>query len=430
MSVQVQQRDEEIVTNDTTPQHDERTPLIGKVATPKQRKLALVQFLSLCWSLFLLGWNDGSIGPLLPRIQSTFNVGYASVSWIFVILCTGVVFGALINMPLTDRFGFGKMLVVGALVQALSFVLQGIAPSFLAFVGSFFIGGIGMAWQDAHANGFIAALHDETKMGILHAAYGSGALFAPLSATQFAQMKHWSFHYLVSLTLSIINAIILAIVFRFAEQDDCLTEAGEVIVERPQQTTNESKYGQLMKIKAVHLLALFLLMYVGVEVTIGGWIVTFMIRERGGELSSGYIASGFFGGLTAGRVILIWVNKKIGEVRVVYIYAVVAVALQLVVWLVPIYAVDAVAVCIIGMVLGPLYPIIMNHTGRVLPRELVTGAIGWVAACGAAGSALLPFLTGAIASRYGIISLQPLLVVMMVIMGSVWVLVPKKPANV
>ncbi|KAF9047600.1 MFS general substrate transporter [Panaeolus papilionaceus] len=424
------------------PHQDERTPLIGKVqdVTPKQRKIARVQFLSLCWSLFLLGWNDGSIGPLLPRIQSTFNVGYASVSWIFVILCSGVVVGALINMPLTDRFGFGKvkrglhsigpcMLVVGALTQAMSFILQGMAPSFLVFVGSFFIGGLGMAWQDAHANGFIAALHDETKMGILHAAYGSGALFAPLSATQFAQMEHWSFHYLVSLTLSIINTSILAIVFRFAQQDECLADAGEVITEHPQQTVSESKYGQLLRTRAVHLLALFLLMYVGVEVTIGGWIVTFMIRERGGGLSSGYIASGFFGGLTAGRVLLIWVNKKIGEVRVVYLYAIISLALQLVVWLVPIYAVDAVAVCLIGVVLGPLYPIIMNHTGRVLPRALVTGAIGWVAACGAAGSALLPFLTGAMASQYGIISLQPLLVVMMAIMGGVWILVPKRAVN-
>jgi hypothetical protein len=72
-------------------------------------------------------------------------------------------------------------------------------------------------------------------MGFLHAAYGEyfpgkrpirsekgpgfGALASPLSATQFSQMTHWSFHYLVSLSFSILNLVVLVIVFQFKEQD-------------------------------------------------------------------------------------------------------------------------------------------------------------------------------------------------------------------
>ena len=48
-----------------------------------------------------------------------------------------------------------------------------------------------------------------------------------------------------------------------------------------------------------------------VEVTIGGWIVTYIIQVRGGGPSSGYVSSGFFGGLTFGRVALLWVNNKV-----------------------------------------------------------------------------------------------------------------------
>jgi len=40
----------------------------------KQVKKARIQFLTLCWTLFLAGWNDGSTGPLLPRIQEVYNV--------------------------------------------------------------------------------------------------------------------------------------------------------------------------------------------------------------------------------------------------------------------------------------------------------------------------------------------------------------------
>jgi len=80
-----------------------------------------------------------------------------------------------------------------------------------------------------------------------------------------------------------------------ARDQDCLEQAGETIPEK----TAESEAGtfkQVMKTRTVHLLAFFILIYVGVEVTIGGWIVTYIIQVRGGGPSAGYISSGFFGG--------------------------------------------------------------------------------------------------------------------------------------
>ena len=43
-----------------------------------------------------------------------------------------------------------------------------------------------------------------------------------------------------------------------------------------------------------------------------GWIVTFIIEKRGGGPSSGYISTGFFLGLTLGRIALLWINQKVG----------------------------------------------------------------------------------------------------------------------
>ena len=116
----------------------------------------------------------------------------------------------------------------------------------------------------------------------------------------------------------------------------------------------------------------------------------------------------------------------------------------------PSFTAAAVSVSIIGILLGPMYPIAINHTARVLPRHLVNGTVGWMAACGAGGSALLPFITGTMASNLGIESLQPLyvfaqllnkfafqtfysnfyffrrLLAMMIILGLVWGFVRKK----
>ncbi|KAL1949088.1 hypothetical protein VTO73DRAFT_10894 [Trametes versicolor] len=399
--------------------------------TPAMKLKARIQFATLCWSLFMAGWNDGTTGPLLPRIQSVYHVGFAVVSLIFVFNCVGFVTGAAANVWLTDRLGFGTVMVIGAFAQVVGYSLEAPAPPFPVFVLGYAINGFGLSLQDAGANGFVASLKDNaaTKMGILHAVYGVGALSSPLVATQFSQITHWSFHYLVSLGIALSNVIVLIAVFRFKDQDTCLAEIGQTPSHDEQSTTN-SKYTQIFGLRALHLLAFFILIYVGVEVTLGGWIVTYVIQLRGGGPSSGYISSGFFGGLTLGRVGLLWVNQKIGEQRAIYVYGILAIALELVIWLVPSLIGGGIAVSFVGVLLGPIYPIVMNHAARVLPPWLLTGCIGWIAGFGQAGSALLPFLTGALASRVGIKSLQPLLVSMMGFMVFLWALVPRTPRRV
>ncbi|KAF8870180.1 hypothetical protein BD779DRAFT_1681366 [Infundibulicybe gibba] len=221
-----------------------------------------------------------------------------------------------------------------------------------------------------------------------------GSIGSPLVATQFAQLRHWSFHYLVSVGIAVSNTAVLSAVFKFKTQDECLDKIGQSAGEKG--TSEVAKFRQILNLKSVHLLAFFILVYVGVEVTIGGWIVTFLtnVRAAGHRLDMSLLDSS--------------VLRQIGERRALYLYSALAIGLELVVWLVPSLIGDAVAVSIVGMLLGPIYPIIMNHSARILPRWLLTGAIGWIAGFGVTGSAVIPFMTGALSSRFGITSLQPL----------------------
>lgn len=62
------------------------------------------------------------------------------------------------------------------------------------------------------------------------------------------------------------------------------------------------------------LCAAFLLGYVGIEVALGGWIVTFMARVRNGsDFASGMTATGFWLGIAVGRVTLGFVTPRLGE---------------------------------------------------------------------------------------------------------------------
>ncbi|KAF4612446.1 hypothetical protein D9613_003977 [Agrocybe pediades] len=366
--------------------------------------LARVHFFTLCLTLFLAGWNDGTLGPLLPRIQQVYKVNYTIVSMIFIFACTGFISGSIVNIYITDRFGFGKTIVFGALCQVVAYSIQCTAPPFPVFV--------------AQAMGFVASLRHrpEVKMSFLTSAYGVGAFIAPLVSTQFAILPRWSFYFLVSLSLALTNTTLLCLVFKFKRQDavkfylpafrECLQEAGEILPGRPASRDGNS-FGMVMRNRSAHIMALFTLVYVGVEVTIGGWSVTFIRNVRGGGPSSGYISSGFFGGLTVGRILLLWVNSKIGERLVVFIYAFLALSLEFVVWFVPSLIGDAIAVSIVGLLLGPMFPIIMNQSKHIIPRRILTASIGWISGLGQAGSALFPFITGALAEKHGIKSLQP-----------------------
>ncbi|KAJ6597533.1 MFS general substrate transporter [Mycena vulgaris] len=395
---------------------------------PSKRQILLVrgQTIALCWAVFLAGFNDGSLGPLLPRIQQVYHVGYLIVSLLFVFQAVGSITGAVLTIFLTPKLGFGKLLLLAPCFQIIGYSLQASALPFPVFVLASVLNGIGVSILDAQANGYAASFSrsPEARMGYVQAAYGAGIFAAPLISTQFAQMQHWSFHYLVSLGLTLSNILTLFLVFRGKTQDECLAQLGQAEV--PKGNSEHNHMRQILSIKALHVMALFLFVHVGIGIAITGWTVSFMVSVRGGGSSAGYIAAGFAGGVTLGRIALIWVNKKIGETRGVYIYSLIAIGLQLVIWLVPSLISGAISVAFVGLLTGPIYPLALNRAAKLFPPWLLTATMSWMAAMATVGGAVVPFIAGAISSKAGIKSLQPLILAMMVTMVGLWMLVPKR----
>lgn len=393
-----------------------------------------VHFVSLCLPLFSAGYHDNAMGPMLPRVQEAYGLRYLLVSLIFVFISTGFVIGAFSNIFLNARYSFGKIIFGASLCQILGHAIQVGGPPFPAFVVGGFINGFGISIQDAQANGYIAAQHKlgATKMGILHAAYGFGCFVSPLVSTQFSRMPgSWHFFYFTGLALAIVNSVNLAVVFRFRTQAECLKEIGEHgISELPADAQDRgSHFKQIMRYRGVHLLAAFIFVYLGICASLGGWMVTFIISERGGGANSGYVSGGIAGGLVLGRLLLIWVNHKLGERLAVYVYAGFIIALEIILWRVHSLVGNAIAAGLIGFFLGPMYAIAIMYANRVLPPWLVTSAVGWISGIGVSGSAIMPFVAGAIADKTGFNSLMPLLLTLSVLLVIVWYCVPTpKPA--
>ena len=92
-------------------------------------------------------------------------------------------------------------------------------------------------------------------------------------------MRHWSYHYFSSLGLAVASAVLAMVIFRFKTQEgkfsrlvrgvnawltcivECLLEIGQY----PEETeaSEHSVYSQIFRLRAVHLMALFILIYVG-----------------------------------------------------------------------------------------------------------------------------------------------------------------------
>lgn len=226
-----------------------------------------------------------------------------------------------------------------------------------------------MGLQDALGNTFITRLPGASnKMALAHAMYGLGAFVVPLVATQFARRTprmegRWNYHYLVSLGVALANTAGLVWVFRgkreemlFKEQGftpvggevDEKIDTGHLDLDHADGNPNQEddptaedaspsstlgshvKFKRILSSPFIHLVAAFSLLYVGIEVTIGGWAVTFIVEARGGGDDSGYVSSGFFGGLMVGRVLQIGVGSFVSEHRIVYVYTGIALALEIV----------------------------------------------------------------------------------------------------
>lgn len=99
--------------------------------------------------------------------------------------------------------------------------------------------------------------------------------------------------------------------------------------------------------------------------------------------------------------------------------------MELLFWLVPQFYVSAVAVGFVGFFLGPLFPAAVVAATKLLPRHLHVGAIGFAAAFGGSGAAILPFAVGAIAQAKGVQVLQPIVLALLGTILLLWLGLPR-----
>lgn len=389
---------------------------------------------AICLMVFSQGINDSAPGALIPYMEKDYEIGYAVVSLIFISNALGFILAAPLVQAIEHRFGRARTYISAGTLIAMGNITIICKPPFPVVVASFFLLGFGMALNLALNNVFCANLVNGTViLGLMHGTYGVGGTIAPLMATAMVSRGiRWSYFYLIPLCLVLISIGFAGWFFWTYEKDAPLQllTASDGATSRSTAQEGKTTKAQLLKRavrnKTTLLGALFIFAYQGAEVSISGWVISFLISYRNGDPAQvGYVTAGFWAGITIGRFLLVQPATKIGERRAVYAFTIGAGVFQLLVWLVPNVIGNAVAVSLVGLLLGPVYPCATIIFSRLVPRNIQMSSLGFIASMGSSGGAVAPFLTGLLAQRLGTVVLHPICIGLYVVMELSWALLPK-----
>ena len=371
--------------------------------------------------------NDATYGAVIPYLEEYYQLSYTIISLVFLSPFVGYTLAAFVNNAVHMKFGQRGVAFMGPLCHLIAYIIIAVHPPYPVLIIAYMLAGLGNGIEDSGWNAWVGAMANANELlGILHGVYGAGAVVAPLIATSMIASAGlpWYYWYYV-----MIGAAALELGTSFAAFYKADGAAFRLANPRTSDAAGSRLREAIARLPAARttwLAALFLLGYVGAEVALGGWIVVFMMDVRNGApFASGMVATGFWLGITVGRVVLGFVTPRIGERLSIMIYLPISAGLQLLFWLVPQFYVSAVAVSLQGFFLGPLFPAAVVVMTRLLPKHLHVSAIGFAAAFGGSGGAIFPFAVGALAQAKGVQVLQPIILALLVFILLLWLGLPR-----
>lgn len=262
------------------------------------------KLISACFSFLVAGVNDGSVGALIPYIIRDYKVNTAIVSGIYGATFAGWLVAAVTNTHLCQYLKLGSMLSLGAAIQILGHVLRVWRPPFGLFVVTFFLTALGQAFNDTHANTYVAGTKGAHRwLALIHASYMAGCLVGPFVATAIASSTpRWYLFYAFLVGIGVLNQGFIAWAFRdtlsIVPKETAGSESSELGQTGGNTSSRNKDAAQLIKQtltrRSVLLLSLFYFFYIGSAITLGGWVVEYLVEVRDGDLSKmGFVPAGF-----------------------------------------------------------------------------------------------------------------------------------------
>ncbi len=365
----------------------------------------------------LSGMNDGINGVLLPSLSTFYGVGDAVLGLLFFVASFGYFLAALGSGLLTQRLGLRWLLLLGTITFLIGVLPFGLKLPFVLLFPARLMLGLGIGLLETGLNIYITELpHSALLLNYLHAFYGVGALVGPVAGTIILALQWgWNSAYLLLGGFCLLLLLSFSLFSRTTRLNESTREEKE--------SRTENVLSATLKFPAVWIATLFLLVYVGIEVSLGNWTYSFLLQDRHeGPFLAGWIVSGYWLGLTLGRFLLQNLAERIGLGTKGLIYGcmiTIGIGLLLV-WLIPNEILVIVAFSLIGFGLGPIYPLTVAIITTLVPAHLGPSAIGILVSVSIIGLAIFPWIAGVLAQFIGIWTLLPYTLGLTLILLVLW----------
>lgn len=350
-------------------------------ARPATENLKRLQTSAFFVAFIALGLAFAALGPTLPGLAENTGASLSQISVLFAAQSLGLLVGNFLSGWVIDRTPAHPFLAVVVILIAAMLAFTPFVASLWLLASAMFLIGLGVGAVDVSGNTLLVWIHGDRvgpAMNALHFFFGVGALLAPIFVAQAIALTGditWAYWLLALLVLP------AALLFLRLPSPAAPLRIAQARSERTPRLL-------------VGLMATLFFLFVGAEVSFGGWIYTYAVTlNLATATTAGYLTSLFWGAMTLGRLLSI---RLAGRARPRYILladligAAACLSLLLLVpgsgWVV------WAASFGVGLSLANVYPTLVllgrNHlhlTGSITSMFLVGGSLG---------SMVLPWLIG------------------------------------
>lgn len=380
-----------------------------------------------CLWAFCQGFSDGAPGALLPYMEEYYNINYSVVSMIWICNAIGVILLATMAHKLLHRLGIRYSLDFACALAIIMHSIVCTGTKFPVICFAFFLGGLGVSIAGSQLNIFVSRYEKASlALGYFHGCYGLGASVSPLVATAFVS-HNYSWHSFYFVLLGLMAFVLVNVHFFFAGADELMVSA-----EEKGAALAENMLYEALRSKITWLMSVFVLFYQGAEVSVGAWIVTYIRDYRGNYSTSvGYVASGYWFGLTLGRLVMTptthhFLGPRVGNT----LFLGLTVVFLSLVWAFKTTVAESVCVSLAGITIGPVYPLMITVASRVIPRKIQVVTLVLASAFGSTGGALFPFIIGLISQFSGAFVMLPACIAMFSCTLAIWWCLPRVPGEI
>jgi fucose permease len=386
-------------------------------------------------AFILIGVSAAVGGVLLPAQMADYSIDRTTIGITFFTFSAGFMAAGSTAGVVVDRLGTRAALGCGGGLFTLAALGTAARPPFAVFAAITVVSGYGSGLVESVLNAYLSQLPGATVLlNRLHAFFGVGACRTAAGRVDADVLAVDRRVAGARLNVPLTVACILT-TWSGAADGRPLGDAGASVPDGgplpaadhgAEPTPGGGLLASTVRVPAVMLGAVFLAVYVGLEVSVGNWGFSFMVEERGQRnLLAGYTVSGFWLGLTTGRFLISPIATRIGLTATGMTSACLAgvAAGAALVWLTPWAVVASLGLVLLGFCLGPIFPTAMAVAPRLTAPRLVPTAIGVMNGLSVVGGSALPWLAGAIAQSAGLWTLPPYIVALALVQLAIWRLV-------